>query len=368
MLPYSRPNYTPDAAEEAFDCIRRGQLDPGPVAEDFAHALAEFWGVPRSWVLLTASCTTALKLATDFLGQGELWEVPVFTWPATYSQLRHRRFYDVNDIPPQGNRIMAPLWGYDWSRAGWLQDGPGVGSVVMDSAHTLHPSTLEADLRHGSIDAACFSFGPIKEITTIHGGALVSVWASELESTIHNGTLGKRFYSQECGFNGTITEPGAALGLAQLGAYRRDYDRRMDILDAYNTAFARYGDTFELVTLPSRYRGHLAVLKYERQRYRDHAQAYLASRAVGSSIHYPLPIDVPRSGYKNAADLADRVLTIPCFSAMTDADVRRVVNAVTGALSGPYVAGLELPSSPPSGGPLSPDAPEASEPPLASPG
>jgi dTDP-4-amino-4,6-dideoxygalactose transaminase len=79
---------------------------------------------------------------------------------------------------------------------------------------------------------------------------------------------------------------------------------------------------------------HLYVIQVDA---RDRLQAALAARGIGTGIHYPLPIHL-QAAYRGAGfgpgsfpvteAAATRVLSLPMYPEMTDADARRVASAV----------------------------------------
>jgi dTDP-4-amino-4,6-dideoxygalactose transaminase len=79
---------------------------------------------------------------------------------------------------------------------------------------------------------------------------------------------------------------------------------------------------------------HLYVIQVE---HRDRLQTELAARGIGTGIHYPVPIHLQEAyrgmgfgpgSFPVTEAAARRVLSLPMFPEMTEADVRRVAGAV----------------------------------------
>jgi dTDP-4-amino-4,6-dideoxygalactose transaminase len=79
---------------------------------------------------------------------------------------------------------------------------------------------------------------------------------------------------------------------------------------------------------------HLFVIQVDR---RERLQEDLASRGIGTGIHYPVPIHLQEAyrdfgfgpgSFPVAEASARRVLSLPIYPEMTEADVRRVAGAV----------------------------------------
>ncbi len=79
---------------------------------------------------------------------------------------------------------------------------------------------------------------------------------------------------------------------------------------------------------------HLYVV---RTPYRKELQAHLSARGIGTSIHYPVPIHLQpfyaHLGYKRGdfpvtEEYSDQILSLPIYPAITEAEIREVVDAV----------------------------------------
>jgi dTDP-4-amino-4,6-dideoxygalactose transaminase len=108
-------------------------------------------------------------------------------------------------------------------------------TVILDAAHNILNPFYKPGL---SAHAVCYSFGPLKQITTGRGGAVVGPFVAadrrRVEAYIHSGTV------NHCGVykrgrNLRMTEPAAALGLAQLRRLPEMQRTRKDILQMYES-------------------------------------------------------------------------------------------------------------------------------------
>lgn len=335
MIRISKPNISYEARDEALDLLRDGVIDPGFEAEHFAQELADFWDVPRAWVLLTNSCTTAITLAAEFMDP-PAWDTPLLTWPGTYCGLCPTWYvnddYDncgvVRPAFSKRGQMIVDLFGQSSTYKSY---GNKNVTVIIDAAHNLRGNGNIHDALTSGVDAICFSFAPLKEITTLRGGALVAPWAFKLESKIRYGTRGRKLVNNH-GMNGTMTEVGAAIGRVGLKNFDRDYQHRQRILRRYK---AVVGDA-RLFTKPSIASGHLAVLQLETTEKRDIVRDALHSMQVETGHHYPI------NGVSlNAKSLSDRLLTVPCHLDVKDYDMDFISCALGRALK----IGDELPGT-----------------------
>ena len=248
--------------------------------------------------------------------------------------------------------------GADMASLRALADAHGL-AIVEDAAHAL-PTTCGGRLV-GTLDsaAAVFSFYANKTITTGEGGMLVTR-DSELARRarvmrLHGmsrdafdrftSTVPSWYYEVVApGFKYNLTDIAAALGLHQLRRAREFQRRRGEIAAQYDAALAG----LPVVTPPGPDAGdthawHLYVLRLADGAPvgRDALIERLFAAGIGCSVHYiPLhlqpywrdryaltPAQFPRSQHAY-----ERMLSLPIYTRMTDADVRRVVDAVRSAL------------------------------------
>jgi dTDP-4-amino-4,6-dideoxygalactose transaminase len=236
-------------------------------------------------------------------------------------------------------------------------------AVIEDAAHTLPAFTRSgsaAPWRSVGTTApiTCFSFYANKCITTGEGGMavtdddrfaermrLMSLHGMSKDAWKRYTSAGSWYYEVVApGFKYNLTDIAAALGLHQLARARGFQQRRAEIAAAYDEAFKG----LPLVTPPGPLPGdthawHLYVLRLadgalvERNAFIE----ALFAAGIGCSVHYiPLhqhPYWRERYGlraedFPHSQHAYERMLSLPIYTRMSDADVRRVVAAVTGAL------------------------------------
>jgi perosamine synthetase len=143
------------------------------------------------------------------------------------------------------------------------------------------------------------------------------------------------------GFNYRLTDIGCALGLSQLKKLEGNLSRRREIA-------ARYADAFrdlEAVTLPAVRANtnpawHLYPIRLNLEKLNaDRGQIFRALRAenIGVNVHY-IPVHLhpyyrDRFGdhageYPIAENAYERLISLPMFHSMSDADVEDVICAV----------------------------------------
>jgi dTDP-4-amino-4,6-dideoxygalactose transaminase len=232
--------------------------------------------------------------------------------------------------------------------------------VVEDAAHAL-PTTCGGQLvgRLAS-DATVFSFYANKTITTGEGGMLVTRDAALAQRArvmrLHgmNRDAFDRYTAKvpswyyevvAPGFKYNLTDIAAALGLQQLKKARAFQQTRARIAAMYDAAFADLP-----VTLPPRpgdgdqHAWHLYPLRLDDKAgiERDRLIECLFDAGIGCSVHYiPLHLHpywrdryaLRPAEFPHSQRAYERLVSLPIYTRMGDADVQRVVDAVRAVLS-----------------------------------
>ncbi|HWI10199.1 MAG TPA: DegT/DnrJ/EryC1/StrS family aminotransferase, partial [Burkholderiaceae bacterium] len=146
------------------------------------------------------------------------------------------------------------------------------------------------------------------------------------------------------GFKYNLTDIAAAMGIHQLRRARAFHERRAQIAQAYDAGFAG----LPLTTPPGPAAGDLHAWHLYPLRLSDAAPIdrdvlieRLFAAGIGCSVHY-IPLHLQpywrdryalRAGqFPHSQHAYERMLSLPIYTRMTDADVRRVVDAVAAAL------------------------------------
>jgi dTDP-4-amino-4,6-dideoxygalactose transaminase len=181
--------------------------------------------------------------------------------------------------------------------------------------------------------AACFSFYPTKNLGALgDGGAITtsdSAIADRVRSLRQYGWSSKYRVSLAGGRNSRLDELQAAFLRARLPALDRENALRREIHNAYADAI-RHARISVPAVASGEHVAHLAVIRTsERESLRKH----LASRGIASDVHYPIadhrqPVADRRAPALPVTERAcDEVLSLPCFPAMTDGEIRAVIDA-----------------------------------------
>jgi perosamine synthetase len=227
--------------------------------------------------------------------------------------------------------------------------------IVEDACHSIG-GTLGGTRVGALSDLTVFSFHPVKTITTAEGGAILTAddaLALAMRDFRSHGLVRDRarlarhdgpwsYEIQSLGFNYRLSDLQAALGRSQLAKLDRFVARRREIVARYRAALSQHPRLELLAETPGAEPAwHLfAVLLPDGTRAKIYAA--LERRGIRAQVHYIAVNEFPLYrglGYDPAATpiarrASERLLSLPLFPSMTDADVDRVVTALGEALAG----------------------------------
>jgi UDP-4-amino-4,6-dideoxy-N-acetyl-beta-L-altrosamine transaminase len=371
FLPYGRQEIGDADVKAVVEALVSGWLTTGPRVSEFEQAFATHVGAGQG--VAVNSGTAALHCAMRALGVGPGDEVivPAITFAASANAALYEGakpvFADVEPdtllLDPQSvaERITArtkAIVAVDY--AGQPADYDALSAVarprgiriVADACHA--PGATYKGRATGTLgEISCFSFHPVKHLTTCEGGMAVTDdagMAQHMRRFRNHGidsdhrsreAAGAHAYNMaELGFNYRLPDVQCALGLAQLQRLRTWVAARQRIAAFYAEALAGVAEAVPLKTRADRtHAHHLYVVKLVDGVDRDQVFARLRAEGIGANVHYApvyLHSHYAKLGYKPglcpAAEASSRqILTLPMFPAMSESDVRRVVGALTRA-------------------------------------
>jgi dTDP-4-amino-4,6-dideoxygalactose transaminase len=241
-------------------------------------------------------------------------------------------------------------------RAAWVGQRHSGMICIEDACHALGAMDHDGCSRVGSCAhslATCFSFHPVKPITTGEGGAVTTNdegYAAEVRSLRDHGRRDGLMVA--LGGNYRMPDISAALGLSQLKRCDKMRERRSYLAMVYNEALSHVTPETLMtwpyaISWPESWKTretdawHLYPIRIKGG-CRDEAKAKLNAQSIGAQVHYspivPLhPYYRERFGYEpgmwpQAEAWAAEELSLPLHAKMTEQDVERVVAALREAL------------------------------------
>jgi dTDP-4-amino-4,6-dideoxygalactose transaminase len=212
------------------------------------------------------------------------------------------------------------------------------GLRVIEDAAQAH-GTLYRGWPCGSLGAAgCFSFFPTKNLGACGDGGMVTTNDDELAGRLRrlrNYGQDVRYHHAEQGSNSRLDTLQAAILSIKLRRLAAWNVARAAHAANYRARLVGVGDLVFQSEVPwSNHVHYVFVIQTDR---RDALQKHLAGEGVETIIHYPIPIHLQPAyaelGYRPGdfpvtERLAGRILSLPMFPELTEAQIDHVVRTV----------------------------------------
>lgn len=374
FLPFSRPSISQEAIDEVVACLKSGWITTGPRVAQFTDLLKEYYDAP--FVLPLASATAGLHLtliALDIQPGDEIITTPL-TFAATLNTIvlaggkpvlididPTTLNMDINQladaITPK-TRVILPVHfaglPVDLDPIYELAERYGL-RVLEDAAHAM--GTEYKGKRIGSFgDTQVFSFHPNKNMTTGEGGCVVTRDAAladqvarlrfhgiDRQAWNRYGKAGTQDYEIVLpGYKYNMMDMQAAIGIHQLRDLGGFIDRRNELAHRYLEALSDWAQW----TLPQGpaydhlHAWHLFTPMINEDvtgMDRDQFMLAMKEKNIGTGLHYRAVHLYPYyreafgfapGDFPHTEDVCDRILSLPLFPSMTDADHDRVLDVM----------------------------------------
>jgi dTDP-4-amino-4,6-dideoxygalactose transaminase len=370
-IPFNRPCLTGSEYKYIAEAMVNGHASgDGPFTRRCHELLEREMSVPK--VLLTTSCTHALEMAAILLdcGPGDEVVLPSFTFVSTANAfvLRGAQIVFADIRPDTLNLDETRLESLVTSRTKAIVPVHYAGvSCEMDAICTIaqrHGVRIVEDNAHGLFarykgkytgtfgSLATQSFHETKNVTCGEGGALVVNDRDLVERALiirEKGTNRSQFFRGQVdtytwvdiGSSYLPSDLLAAFLLAQLEGRQEIQRKRQRIWEFYRQHLADWaaqcGVRLPVVPAECEQVFHMFYLILPSPEYRQALISHLKAQGILSVFHY-VPLNLSDMGRKWAArethcpvteDLSLRLLRLPFYNDLTEAEQARVVAAVT---------------------------------------
>jgi perosamine synthetase len=344
------PDVGAEEAAAVAEVLETGQLTMGPKVAELEAELARACATEHA--IAVSSGTAALHVAVLALGIGPGDEVlvPAYTFPATANVVALAGATPVLvDVDPEtfnldparidvGPRTKAILAVHLFGRPARLGELPDV-TVLEDAAGAL--GAQQQGRPCGGLGAAgCLSFHPRKIVTTGEGGAVTTNdadLAERVRSLRHHGwSPSDRYDDMPAGaFNYRLSDILCAVGIPQVRRLEELLARRKEVAEGYRERLSG----LDGVLLPSadagdRHGWQAYVIQLER---RDDAMTRLREQGIqcqiGTYALHRLSAYRDQGAFPGADACFERALALPFHSRLSESDLDRVADALTGVVS-----------------------------------
>ena len=367
-IPVFAPTIGEDTKKHLCDAIDIGWLGMGSASKEFEQRISEFLELNDRYLAITNTGTSALHIAllTAGIGPGDEVITPSFNYVADHQAIKMTGadvvMCDIQDdnlgidckkveeLITEKTKAIIPL-----HFAGIPCDQESVFNlskkynlrIIEDAMHAFGTKINEKKI--GSYgDITCFSFDPVKIVTSVDGGCVIVNTKEELEKLYHLRLLGvdkdtiQRYKNNRAwdydvvsqGFRYHMNTISAVFGISQIKQVEKFIESRQKICQRYNDAFKEITG----LKIPrtdfsdiSPFIYSLRVLNGKREKLIE----YLKNQNIDVGIHF---IPVHRHEYfKNSKygnmditnKVVEEVLTIPLHSFMKEKSIQRVINGIT---------------------------------------
>lgn len=374
FLPFSRPQISQAAIDDVVTCLKSGWLATGPRVQQFTEALQQYLQAPYVLPLTSATAGLQLSLLAMNLERGDEVITTPLTFAATLNSIvisggnpvlvdidPHTLNMDLNkleDAITERTRAIMPVHfaglPVDLDKLYEIADRHGL-RVLEDAAHALGAEYKGKKI--GSFgDTQVFSFHPTKNITTGEGGCVTTTdqrLAEQIARLRFHGIDRQAFnrYGKNGNQDYEIVMPGfkhnmmdiqAAIGIHQLAELDSFNARRKELAERYQEALSDWPQW----TLPQTpeydhlHAWHIYTPLINEEAAgmnRDEFMQAMKERNVGTGLHYRAvhlypyyrqEFDFKPGDFPHAENVSERIVSLPLFPSMTDAEHDRVLDVM----------------------------------------
>lgn len=369
MIPYGHQSIDNEDINAVIQVLKSDWLTTGPCIEQFENALNRYTG--SKYAVAVNSATSALDIAIQScrLSHGAEVITTPFTFAATSNAILfngHTPVYadierETRNISPDSirqqitDRTKAILYVDYAGQPCDIQEIQEIAQeynliLIEDAAHALGSSYQNKKVGTFA-DITIFSFHPVKPVTTGEGGVAITDDAeiAERMRLLRSHGIKKNISQQKnpetawkydmvmLGRNYRMTDIQAALGLSQLKKLNSFISKRNKLAALYNEKLSDVPFLEIPRTKPSVLHGWHLYTVLVNGLPRDSVFGFLRNRDIGVNVHY-IPtyqlsyyrkhIPINSSNYPVTEEVFQKILTLPLYPGMTDADVDTVVERI----------------------------------------
>jgi dTDP-4-amino-4,6-dideoxygalactose transaminase len=357
MIPITRPELPAIADYQALlEEIWQSRMlsNFGPFAQRLERLTSDYLGVPTK-VVASGDVGLMIAIAALDLTAGSTVVMPSFTFNSTANAVLWNGLRPVfADIDPvtfnldpaaaedAASRFDARLilathvFGNPADVDGLAQAADRTGArLLFDAAHAY--GARRDGRAVGSFgDAEIFSLSGTKLVTSGEGGLIASADASLLERITYLRGYGFQgdYNSRYVGINGKMSELHAALGTLTLARVEDAISVRQHKAGRYAARLEGSGVQLQAIRASDRSTFKDFALLFDSGEVRDDAEASL-TRAGVQTKRYFLPChtqvayrEYPRGPMGATESVYGRILCVPLFESMTDAELEAVIDGI----------------------------------------
>ena len=330
--------------------LESGVFSGGKEVDNFESSISRFLG--SAYSISCGNGTDALELALRALkiGPGDEIIVPAMTWVSTAEAVvlvgAKPIFWDTNQeglLRPDWDKAVTPktkavipahLYGKMIPMSALIEKASQLNLFVIEDAAQAFGSFQDGKAAGSWGDVGCLSYYPTKNLGALGEAGMCLTQNLILAKTIRlllNHGQPFRDRHEIVGRNSRIDAIQAVFLQVLLEDFTKNQLRRKILAQRYNESFAKIP---ELILpegiLESDHNAHLYVVQTNQ---RDDLKKFLASRGIGTAIHYPQILPdmksfLAKGDFINALNLAKMGLSLPLNPYLMDQEVEFIIDSV----------------------------------------
>ena len=367
-IPVFIPYIDEDTKKHINDALDMGWLGMGSTTKEFEDHIGEYLNLKDRYVVSTNTGTSALHIAllASGISSGDEVITPSFNYVADHQAIEMTGakvvMCDIEEnnlgmdcdkaekLITDKTKAIIPLHfaGIPCDQKSVYDLAKKYGLRAIEDAMHAFGTTIDGKKIGSYGDITCFSFDPVKIVTSIDGGCVIVNNKEELEKLRRYRLLGvnkdtteryknKRAWEYDVvsnGFRYHLTNIMASIGISQIKKIDEFITSRQKVCKQYNQAFSQ----FPKVVIPntdfnniSPFIYYLRILDEKRSSLIEH----LKNLEIQVGIHF---IPVHKHAYFQSRKhgdmtvtnkIVDEILTLPLHSNMKPEFVQRVIDGIT---------------------------------------
>ncbi len=368
-IPVFAPSIGEDTKKHLEDALDVGWLGMGTSTKEFEDRISEFLNLENRFVVTTNTGTSALHIALRVanIGPGDEVITPSFNYVADHQAIKMTGadvvmcdieednlgmdYEKVEELITNKTKAIIPLHfaGIPCNQKKIFKMAEKYDLRVIEDAMHAFGTTIDGEKIGSYGDITCFSFDPVKIITSIDGGCVVVNTKEEAQRLQKLRLLGvdkdtteryknKRSWDYDViseGYRYHLTNIMASVGISQIKKINTFITNRQKICQEYNQAFKE----IKGLKIPQTDFTNISPFIYSLRilnDQRDDLIKHLDMLEIDVGIHF-IPVHKHKyfsnSRFGNmeiTEQVVKEVLTLPLHSNMKINQIQRIVEGITG--------------------------------------
>lgn len=367
-IPVFIPTIGEDTKQHVNYALDVGWLGMGSTTKEFEEMISKFLELKDRYVVTTNTGTSALHIALKLadVGPGDEVITPSFNYVADHQAIQMTGasvvMCDICDdnlgidcqkaekLITKKTKAIIPLHfaGIPCDQKGVFELAKKYGLRVIEDAMHAFGTTLDNKKIGSYGDITCFSFDPVKIITSIDGGCIVVNTKEEVEKLHRLRLLGvdkdtteryknKRAWDYDViseGYRYHLTNIMASIGISQIKKIDEFIESRQMVCLEYNKAFEKISELKIPQTNFSNISPFIYSIRVLNEKRGDLIK-HLQNLNIDVGIHF-IPVhkhkyfqNCKRSEMDTTEKVVNEIMTLPLHSNMKNEFVKRVIQGVT---------------------------------------